>query len=98
MGFCTHGERFKDFRSQYWILKDNASFKTSIDNITLEINSVTVSENFAVKIVSICPVGAITLIEVPEIHLKISDSKCLGYACLQCIQLLHSEISLNQTF
>jgi len=65
-------------------------FRTFIKNISQEINSNFLSEIEATKIMSSCPVDAFTLVTSPKVHLFISDSKCLGYACLQCLQSLIS--------
>jgi hypothetical protein len=67
------------------------SFKASVENISQEINSHILSEIMATKIISSCPVDAFTLVTEPEMHLLISETKCLGYACLQCLQTLISK-------
>ena len=66
--------------------KKDISFETYIDNISKEINSHVLTEVLATKIMSACPVEAFTIETSPEIHLVISENKCLGYACLQCLQ------------
>ena len=66
-------------------------FIRNIETISYKINSVELSEETATKIMSICPVEAITLVNPSEIQLMVSDAKCLGYACLRCVQLLLTE-------
>jgi hypothetical protein len=67
------------------------TFKERIENISNEINSYQLSDEMATKLISICPVEAISLLNIAEFQLKISDIKCLDYGCLRCIQLLYSE-------
>lgn len=69
------------------------SFEKTIENISLEINSYQLSEDRVAKLISICPVEAISSMNPSEIHITISDTKCLGYACLRCVQLLHSDVN-----
>ncbi len=66
-------------------------FMRNVETISYEINSVELSEEAATKILSICPVEALTIANPSEIQLMISDTKCLGYACLRCVQLLLTE-------
>ncbi|MFX0085058.1 MAG: hypothetical protein ACFFAU_05230 [Candidatus Hodarchaeota archaeon] len=70
--------------------RKETSFKTSIENISQEINSHVLTEVLATKVISSCPVDAFTLVTSPKVHLLISETKCLGYACLQCFQSLVS--------
>ncbi len=70
--------------------KKDISFEKYIDNISKEINSHVLTEILATKIMSACPVEAFTIKTSPEIHLVISENKCLGYACLQCLQAIIS--------
>lgn len=70
--------------------KKDITFETYIDNISKEINSHVLTELIATKIMSACPVEAFTLETSPDIHLVISENKCLGYACLQCLQTIIS--------
>ncbi len=70
--------------------RKDTSFKASIENISQEINSHVLSEVLATKIISSCPVDAFRLVTSPKVQLLISETRCLGYACLQCFQTLIS--------
>ena len=85
-----------DFLNRYFskedilLSKKEFSFETYLDNISKEVNSHDLTEVLATKIMSACPVEAFTIETSPEIHLVISENKCLGYACLQCLQAIIS--------
>ena len=62
--------------------------KNTITDISRQINLHIESESFRKAVISVCPVNAITLLAAPEQHLIVSEKRCLGYACLECLRLI----------
>ncbi len=65
-----------------------SSHKNTIKDISRWINQHTQSESYSELVTKICPVEAITQVTVPEMFLVISENRCLGYACLECLRLI----------
>jgi ferredoxin-like protein FixX len=71
---------------EYWTVTKTSSHKNNVGDINRLINLSVESNILAEKLIRICPVNAIT----PSGELlKISEKHCLGYACSECVRLIH---------
>ncbi|MFX1286415.1 MAG: hypothetical protein ACFFB5_22460 [Promethearchaeota archaeon] len=79
--------------SRLFFKKESAKFstnlphKTTIQNISRQINLHGQSMDFE-KVIEACPFEAISLVTTPEKQIIISQKRCLGEACLECLRLI----------
>lgn len=68
---------------------DITPYKNMIRDISHQINQHSQVESISKRVAEICPVEAITLVTVPDKFLAVSENRCLGYACLECLRLIY---------
>ena len=73
-------------REESWEFAKTSLYKKTIRDINRKINLKAQSESSSKDLIRKCPVEAITLVAVPEKHLIVSEIRCLGYACLECLR------------
>ncbi|MFX1505326.1 MAG: hypothetical protein ACFFDC_04335 [Promethearchaeota archaeon] len=79
-------------REKYWPFTKTSSHKNNIGDISHLINLE--SKGLAEKLIRICPTNAITQ---SEKLLKISETHCLGYTCIECLRLIQYDKIQKET-
>ncbi len=75
-------------RNKFTEFTKKSPHKNTIQNISHQINLHTQLKNFENTVIGVCPVAAITLERTPEKLLIVSEKRCLGEACLECLRLI----------
>ncbi|MHA2245179.1 MAG: hypothetical protein ACXADY_09430 [Candidatus Hodarchaeales archaeon] len=73
-------------RKESWEFGKTDLYRKIIGDINRKINLHAQSESSVKDLIRKCPVEAITLVVVPEKHLIVSEIRCLGYSCLECLR------------
>ncbi len=73
-------------REESWEFAKTSLYKKTIRDINRKINLHTQSESSVKDLIRKCPVEAITLVSVPEKDLIVSEIRCLGDTCLECLR------------
>lgn len=89
---------FNRFLSQekYWKIAPKPYIKKDIGEIIQQLNSHIQSESLARRSVQICPVEALKLIRDHKKNLMISEKRCLGDTCLECLKLIPSQSTKSE--
>ncbi len=62
--------------------------RAQIEDISHYLNSRVLTDVQIEEVITKCPVDAINKVDYPEIHLTISETKCLGLSCSVCMKII----------